>query len=627
MFELIKYFVLLILASCSVIPEPLTKGDLEKSALIDRELMFGGNEKLLGKLSLEGAIARALKFNLDSRARSMEQALALNQLDLDNHQLLPSLAANAGYSDRSGWNATNSKTLKGGPPSSQYSYGTDKTLLTGDFTLSWNILDFGVSYYNAKQNADRSLIAEERRRKVVESLIREVQYSYWRMVAAQKLENRVKQAISRAEQALESARKVEKEKLKNPTEILVFQKQLLQKLRRIETVNQVLASARIELAALTNIPPSTKFTVFPPQSDKLSVPKWSIDIKDMENIAFRNNPDVREKLYLSRISVNDAKKSLLNFLPGIELKAGRNYNSNSFLDSNRWYEWSSTLSLKVLKLLSLPEQLKYNKLNKALSDAQRIALRMAVLAQVHVADMNYFNAVKQYNRANELYKIDERLSRQIAKRQESDIQSMLERISQETAAIESVMRRYQTYSEVVAAVGRLHSTLGMGVLKAKQHSRSLKDLTRYLGDGLKVRLNGTSLQAELKRFKKNNIDLEKKNFDVEKSNVLYSKKSPPNDLSEGLFGYPDISNIFENVDVPEIEELKGYVNYLGVPFVFRGFIAGLEGVNNKIISGLEGANAEIVPALNNLGNEVAKEFTNKPMSLPQSKKGSKLSRN
>ena len=384
-------------------PKELTKIELEDSAEIDKALMFGTKEKLLGSISLEEAIARALKYNLDSRARSMEQALALNQVDLDNYQLLPSLTMNAGYSDRSGWNATNSKTLKGPPPSSQYSYGADKRLFTGDLSLSWNILDFGVSYYNAKQNADRSLIAEERRRKVVESLIREVQFSYWRMVASQKLENRVKRAIERAEQALVSAGKVEKEKLKNPTEILVFQKQLLQKLRRVETVNQVLASARIELAALINVPPSTQFRVVPPTSDKLSLPKWVLGIEQMERMAFQNNPDIREKLYMSRISVGDAKKSLITFLPGLELKGGRNYNSNSFMDSNRWFEWSSTLSLKVLKLLSLPDQLKYNKANRALSDAQRIALRMAVLAQVHVADLNYANAVKQYTRANELY--------------------------------------------------------------------------------------------------------------------------------------------------------------------------------------------------------------------------------
>ncbi len=601
--KLVKISAFLVLVSCSVVPKPLTTFELQKSAEIDRALMFGSKEKLVGSLSLEAAIARALKFNLDSRARSMEQALALNQLDLDNYQLLPSLAANAGYSDRSGWNATNSKTLKGDPPSSQYSYGTDKTLFTGDFTVSWNILDFGVSYYNARQNADRSLIAEERRRKVVESLIREVQFSYWRMVAAQKLENRVKLAIARAEQALKSARKVEKEKLKNPTEILVFQKQLLQKLRRVETVNQVLAGARIELAALINVSPSTKFRVVPPSSDKLSIPKWTIGLEKMERMAFLNNPDIREKLYLSRISINDARKSLIAYLPGIDLKAGRNYNSNSFLDSNRWFEWSSTLSLKVLKLLSLPDQLKYNKANKALSDTQRLALRMAVLAQVHVADMNYFNAVKQYNRANELYKIDQRLTQQIAKRQESDIQSMLERVSQETAAIESVMRRYQTYAEVVAAVGRLHSTLGMGILKAGVHSNGLKDLTRYLGKALEVRMSGVSLEAELNIFKK-------KNMDVEKKNVVFFKKKREKVLDEDLFVYPDVSNIFANVDVPKVENVKGYLENLNIPFVFRGLVSGLDIIDKKILSGLDEASNGIVSVLDQLtlpGNSMVKQ--------------------
>ena len=34
-----------------------------------------------------------------------------------------------------------------------------------DLGLSWNVLDFGVSYYQSKQNADRLLVAQERRRK------------------------------------------------------------------------------------------------------------------------------------------------------------------------------------------------------------------------------------------------------------------------------------------------------------------------------------------------------------------------------------------------------------------------------------------------------------------------------
>jgi len=181
-----------------------------------------------------------------------------------------------------------------------------------------------------------------------------------------------------------------------------------------------------------------------------------------------------------------------------------------------------------------------------------VALRMAILAQVHVADMNYFNSVKQFRRADELYQIDERLSAQIAKRQESDIQSMLERISQETAAIESVMRRYQTYSEVVASVGRLHSTLGMGILKAKIHSNGLKDLTRYVGKALEARMNGSSLVAASKFFN-NNAELElfkKKQIAASATNVVFEK----NKKDETLADY--VLNLFGDVDTPEVEEIK-----------------------------------------------------------------------
>jgi outer membrane protein TolC len=490
---------LLFLGSCIVTPEILTTSDLKNSAENDLKLMFGGEEKLIGSLSLEEAVARALKYNLDRRARSMERALALNLLDLDNFQLLPKLGASDTYSDRTEFSATNSKSDPNGPaPSSTYSYSGDRAGHTRDLKLSWNVLDFGVSFYNARQNADRSLIAEENRRKVVNNLVREVQFSYWRMVAAQKLEPRVKVAIAKAEQALVNARKVETEKLKNPSEILRFQKQLLQKISRIESVQQSLSSAHIELAALINVPPSTKFRVVPPPTDALILPKWSIGLEKMERIAFVNHPDIREKLYLSRISVDNAKKSLLAFLPGLDLSVGKKYDSNSFMDINRWYQWSSTISVKLLKLLAVPDQLKYNKASKTLSDAQRIALRMAVLAQVHVADVNYFNALKQYDRANDLYQIDERLTSQVSERQESDMQSVLDRISQETAAIVSVMRRYQTYSEVVGAVGTLYATLGKRVLDGGVHSTDLKNLSRTVGEILQARMNGGSFELEKK---------------------------------------------------------------------------------------------------------------------------------
>ena len=162
--------LLTLLGSCTIIPEPLTETILSKSAKEDRTLMFEKSNQIIGSLSLEEAIARAVKYNLDHRAKAMEQALALNQLDLDDYQLLPTLTAKAGYSDRSEFSASTSQQLDGIPPSSHFSYSGDRTSFTGDLKLSWNILDFGVSYFNARQNADRSLIANERRKKVLNNL-------------------------------------------------------------------------------------------------------------------------------------------------------------------------------------------------------------------------------------------------------------------------------------------------------------------------------------------------------------------------------------------------------------------------------------------------------------------------
>jgi len=507
-----------IMSACTANLSPLTDSELDDSAGIDQALMFSGNQSFPDELSLEEAIARALKYNLDKRAKIMEEALALNQMDLDEYSLLPNLLANGTYSDRSEFSASNSKDRGDGPSSSSgYSYSSDRTVFRGDLNLSWTMLDFGVSYFNARQNADRVLIINERRRKVVHNLVREVQFSYWRMVAAQKLSDRVKMVILRAEQGLADAEMVEKEKLQTPTQILQFQKKLLQNIRKLETVSQQLSTAQIELAALINVPPAKSFRVVIPSTEILLIPKWSIPLEKMELLAFHKNPDIREKLYQNRIGIADAKKSLLALFPGIDLTGARNSDSNSFQDVNRWFSWSTKLSLNVLKLLSAPNQVKYNQAQKSLSQAQLLALRMAIIAQVHVANKQYINSLTQYKRANKLYLLDKRLSEQIAKRQESDLQSMLDRISQETAAIDSELRRYETYSNVIAAVAQIHSTIGIRVIGPKNSKKDLTGLAHSIAKVMKNWMTGYAIVSEVKRINDFKI---KKELSIVKNNRI-----------------------------------------------------------------------------------------------------------
>ena len=70
------------------------------------------------------------------------------------------------------------------------------------------------------QQADRALIATERRRKATHQLIQTVQATYWRAVSAQKLRNEVRETLTEAEDALKKAETLEAERVKSPAEAL-----------------------------------------------------------------------------------------------------------------------------------------------------------------------------------------------------------------------------------------------------------------------------------------------------------------------------------------------------------------------------------------------------------------------
>lgn len=468
-----------LLSACAVTPKPLSQGELAAQAEADRKLMFGNAEPLTSPLTLPEAIARVLKHNLDQRAKLMEEALAQGQLKVDRFDLLPQLTANAGYRYRSEYNAVRSRDLFTGRPSdANPTYSTDRNLFNADLGLTWNILDFGVSYYNAQQNADRVLIAAERRRRTVANLIQEVRFAYWRAAAAQTLKDKVTASITLAEQALADAEQVESEGLRDPVTSLQFQKMLLESLRQLEAIQHELAAAQAELAALINVAPGTELRLAVSDETALTVPGWSLTPRQMEELAFVNNPDLREQAYQSRIAADETRKAVLRMLPGISLDVGRKYDSNSFLYENQWNEVGARVSWNLFNLLSAPSRIKHAKALETVTEAKRLALRMAILAQVHVAHHQFQAASRQYARADQLWQVDSRLAEASARRQETSAQGMIERVAAETAAISAELRRYQTYAQLQAALGRMQASIGVDPLPATVASQDIPTLAK-----------------------------------------------------------------------------------------------------------------------------------------------------
>ncbi len=167
-------FAVIGLSSCAIKPIPLTTDEVQSRVKEDRAVLTKDQEPVSGAIDLYEAMARALKYNLDARVELMHKMLAQTQLDLSHYAMLPRLAANAGFDGRTNYSGGSALSLITGQQQIQPFTSSEKNVFSADLSLSWNVLDFGLSYIRAKQAADDVLIAEEERRRVANRVMQDV---------------------------------------------------------------------------------------------------------------------------------------------------------------------------------------------------------------------------------------------------------------------------------------------------------------------------------------------------------------------------------------------------------------------------------------------------------------------
>lgn len=105
-----------LLSGCSIAPIAMSEKDISDTARADAALLAQLQAEIEGPIGLDEAIARALKNNRDKKLKALESALAQGQIDLVQHEMLPSLTASAGYTDRNNYAATASVTFTDDEP-------------------------------------------------------------------------------------------------------------------------------------------------------------------------------------------------------------------------------------------------------------------------------------------------------------------------------------------------------------------------------------------------------------------------------------------------------------------------------------------------------------------------------
>ncbi len=475
----------MLVAGCSTVtPKMATQEEVTERVKADTQDMYTGQIPITGPITLEEAIARTLKYNLDYRLKKMESALALGLAGYGNYDMLPKLLASAGYRTRNNDSGGTSIGILDGIQSLRPSTSEERGHALAGAEFSWSLLDFGASYYRARQQSDQFLIAEERRRKVVQNMVQDVRASYWRALGAQRLEGQTRDILERAKLALARSREAETQKVISPALALNYQRALLDAISFLNQRRQDLEFANRELAALMNVEPGVTFTVA--EAVEARLPPPPSDVRKLEEMALLQRPELREEDFKKRITADETRKQLLSMLPGVSFDTGLQYNSNKLLNSNFWAQGGVRVSWNLLSLLAMPA-LKSTQEQQVKTDAaRRMALSMAVMTQLRVGVERYRLAVEDFKLADTAAQVDKRMADYTRASVTAKLDSELEAIRTQARAVLGNYQRANTYASAQIAFGRLYSSLGFDPLPDDFDGNDIPKLSERVREHLKA---------------------------------------------------------------------------------------------------------------------------------------------
>lgn len=450
----------LMLSGCAVKNETLKMDNSARAMKKRIDQQIAAEEPVKGPISLYEAMARSLKYNLDQKIEAMDEALRVKQFEARSYEMLPAAVASTGFSTRSNEAGSRSRSLLTGQQSLEPSTSTERTSSNTDLGISWDLLDFGLARVRLQQLADERMISGERRRKVINRILEDVRTAYWRAVSADRTFKKLADLEVLAGKSLRQAEDLESRRLVPPLTVLAYQRDLLQVQGDVQKLQRELSLAKIQLAALMNLHPDTRYTlVLPDRTDVTPELPGSADEMVMVGLRFR--PELHEAAYRQRILARELDASFLRALPSVKGLLGLNHDSNQFLYHNDWLSMSARVSWNLLEAFRYPAQKAALKAEAAVLDQRDLALTMAVMTQVHVARVRMVRLAQELGTMQRSQAVQERLltlSRGGFKARSISQQSL---VREEMNAVLADVRYDNAYADLQNAYANLYAAMGL----------------------------------------------------------------------------------------------------------------------------------------------------------------------
>ena len=122
--------------------------------------------------------------------------------------------------------------------------------------------------------------------------------------------------------------------------------------------------------------------------------------------------------------------------------------------------------------------------NEKLIEEQRLAVSMTILSQVHIANINYAQTLREYSNAKHYLNVAQRINDLISNAQKISRFGELELIREEASLLVSRLRNDIAYAEMQYSLGTLYSSVGMNFTPDNLSEISDADLAIALRDNL-----------------------------------------------------------------------------------------------------------------------------------------------
>jgi len=485
----ISVCLLLFIMSCgSRTPTGLDQETIKSQSKKDYDELKAGTENIVKEIDLYQAIAIAIKHNRNLRIQMMESALSQGQIDVVKFDMLPQFAASAGYKHLSQFPGSTSLAISdretgpaelGEDPS--YTVSSERNQRTGEYGFTWNALDFGLSYVRAGQQADRYLISKELERKAVQNLTREIIYAYWKTISADYLLDQINPLMEKVNSALQDMEYIETLLLSSPMDALLYQKELLDVAQILDTQQRALMDARVELAGLMGLLPDEDYVLVPTAQP---LTELRMDLKRQEETALFSRPELLEIAYQERVNAKEARARMLSLFPSLRFDANWTYDSNKYLYNKNNFEYGALLGVNLLNVFQLGNNSEINELNEKIIKEQRLALSMTVLSQVHIANINYAQTLREYSNARQYLEVSQRINDLISNAQKISRFGELEIIREEASLLVAKLRNDIAFAELQYSLGSLYSSVGMNFVPNNALEMNEKDLAKAVEDNL-----------------------------------------------------------------------------------------------------------------------------------------------